>query len=131
MLRGSSYVGPHWCPKYLRAIQIILNVTSGIVAVTPLFFERAFGKNQDEFFKILMMPEPYIRYRHHFEQTGDTDSWFYQWQNLSSKELAEAELLIREQKFSNVNGSTSKVVSEFIKHYQFEYRPDKKQLVMK
>jgi hypothetical protein len=129
--KNRSYVGPHWCPKYLRAIQIILNVTSGIVAVTPLFFERAFGKNQDEFFKILMMPEPYIRYRHHFEQTGDTDSWFYQWQNLSSKELAEAELLIREQKFSNVNGSTSKVVSEFIKHYQFEYRPDKKQLVMK
>jgi len=121
-----SYVGPYWCPKYLRAIQIILNVTKGIVAVTPAFFEKAFGKSQEEFFKILMMPEPYIRYRYHFEQTGDTDFWFYQWNNLNTKELAEAESLIRNQNFFNLNGLTSKAVVEFIKHYQVEYRPDRK-----
>jgi len=117
--KDRSFVSrPHWNPKYLRAIQIVLNVTKGVGAVTPSFAERAFGRTPDEFLKILMMPESYIRYRNHFEETGDTDRWFYQWKNLNEHERKQVEPLIHEQKFSSVNGSTSKVVTEFMKNYQ-------------
>jgi len=118
-----SFVGRHWCPKYLRAIQTILNVTKGVVAVTPSFVEKAFGKTLDEYFKILMMPEPYIRYRYHFEETGDTDRWFDQLQSLKPNLREEAESLIRQENFLNVN-LKSKAVVEFMKHYHFEYKPN-------
>jgi hypothetical protein len=102
----------------LRAIQIILNVTKGVGAVTPSFAERAFGRTLDEFFKILMMPEPYIRYRNYFEKNGDTDKWFYQWNNLNVHEKRQVEPLIYNRDFSSVNGSSSQAVSEFMKNYQ-------------
>jgi hypothetical protein len=120
--KNRSFVGQHWCPKYLRAIQIILNVTKGVVAVTPSFVKKAFGETLDEYFNILMMPEPYIRYRYHFEETGDTDRWLDQWKNLNSKESKKAESLIHEEKFTG-NNLNSKVLVEFMKHYQFDYRP--------
>ncbi|MDM8560934.1 hypothetical protein [Candidatus Parabeggiatoa sp. HSG14] len=120
--RNRSFVGRHWCPKYLRAIQIILNVTKGVVAVTPSFVEKAFGKNVDEYFKILRMPEPYIRYRYHFEETGDTKKWEEQWQNLTSTDLEKAKSRIYEEQFT-VSDSDSKALVEFMKHYQFNYKP--------
>jgi hypothetical protein len=117
-----SYIGTHWNRKYLRAIGTILTVTDGVVTVSRSFFERAFGKTLEEFHKILMMPEPYIRYRNHFEQNGETDKWFEQFNNLSSRERAEAEEIIYSNRFS-VSSSTSKAVVELMKHYQVQYRP--------
>lgn len=116
--KNRSFVGQHWCPKYLRAIQIILNVTKGVVAVTPSFVEKAFGETLDEYFKILMMPEPYIRYRYHFEETGDTDKWYNQLQNLKPNLREKAESLIRKEDFFSVD-LKNKAVIEFMKHYQF------------
>jgi len=114
--KDRSYVGSHWCPKYLRAIQIILNVTKGVVAVTPSFVERAFGKTLDDYFKILMMPEPYIRYRDHFEKTGDTDRWYDQWQSLKPNLTEKAESRIRQENFT-VDDSDSQELVELMKHY--------------
>jgi hypothetical protein len=115
--KDRSFVGQHWCPKYLRAIQMILNVTNGVVAVTPSFVEKAFGKTVDEYFKILMMPEPYIRYRYHFEDTGDTARWFEQWQSLEKNLKDQAESRIRQENFT-VDDSDSPAFVELMKHYQ-------------
>jgi hypothetical protein len=121
--KNRSHIGQYWNRKYLRAIQIILTVTKGVVAVTPSFVEKAFGETEDEYLKILMMPEPYIRYRYHFEETGDTDRWYEQWQNLNSKEAKKVELLIHQENFT-IDNSDSKALVEFMKHYQFNYRPE-------
>lgn len=84
-----NYVGEHWNKKYLRAINVILNVTSGIVAKEEDFFLRAFGNNEAEFLEILTMPDEFIRYRDFFEQTGLTELWKISYSNLSSQEKQE------------------------------------------
>lgn len=70
-----SYVGYLWNKKYLKSINVILNVTSGVVAKEKDFFLRAFGRNQEEFLAILTMPDDYIRYRDYFEMHGMIAAW--------------------------------------------------------
>jgi len=122
--KNRSFTGKHWNHKYLRAIQVVLTVSRGVVTTNPVFFERAFGKDENNFFKILMMPEDYIRYRNYFEKNGQTETWWYQYQNLNSKELTQVDSIINSNKF-NLNGCKDKVIIEFIKHYQIKYNPEK------
>lgn len=124
--KGRSYIGKHWHPKYLRAVQCILNATGGVVSVNPTFFERAFGKNLKRYFELLMMPEAYILYRDHFEENGNAATWLEQYKNLNTNELSEAKSIILSNNFSGFNGSTNKAVVEFMKHYTLKYRPEKK-----
>lgn len=58
-----KYVGIHWNKKYLRNMQILLNVVHGAVMPREQFFEIAFGKDAKEFKKILTLPEEYTFYR--------------------------------------------------------------------
>lgn len=86
-----NFVGENWNKKYLRAINIILNVTKGVVAKEEDFFIRAYGKSPDEFLEILSMPDDFIRFRDFFDQTGLSESWRNKFRNLS---LSEKELLL-------------------------------------
>lgn len=58
--RSRDYIGKHWNRKFIRAIQSILNSTAGKIGRSLEFFEVAFGKNLEEFQKILWMPEQFI-----------------------------------------------------------------------
>lgn len=116
-----QFIGKHWNRKYIRAIQCVLHVTRGVVTVNPPFFDRAFGRNVEEFFDILMMPEPYIMYRNHFEETGDTKRWLDQYKNLNSKESEYAKKIIYTNQFS-YNGSTPKAVEAVLQHYLVKYK---------
>lgn len=120
-----SYIGPHWNRKYIRAIQVILNATKGVVTVNPEFFDRAFGSTEEDFFKILLMPEDYILYRNHFEQNGQTEKWENRFENLNSSERRIAEEIILSNNFFSYNGTTPKTVVEVLKYYQVRYRPEK------
>ena len=53
----------HWNKKYLRAVQVILNVMKGPVMPGKQFFEQAFGRDVEEFKAIMSMPEEFIRNR--------------------------------------------------------------------
>ncbi|MDR1847379.1 MAG: hypothetical protein LBR17_04605 [Bacteroidales bacterium] len=57
-----DYLGKQWNRKYVRAIQAVLNAIKGKVGSEEDFFEKAFGRNENEFFKILNMPETMILY---------------------------------------------------------------------
>lgn len=70
-----SYVGGLWNKKYLKSMNVILNVTSGVVAKEKDFFLRAFGKDVNEYLEILTMPDDFIRYRDYFEQNGLIQCW--------------------------------------------------------
>ena len=58
-----KYIGKHWTKQMLRGVQCILNSSHGIVPVKYDFFEIAFGKNYEEFYEIINMPEDYIIHR--------------------------------------------------------------------
>lgn len=81
-----KYVGEWWHKKYLRAMNIILNVTSGVVAKEADFFLRAFGYDKEEFKEILVMPDEFIRFRDFFEKVGLTQQWRKSYHTLSEEE---------------------------------------------
>ena len=58
-----DYIGKHWNRKFIRAVQAVLNSTKGKIGRGVEFFEEAFGRDVDEFMKILWMPETFIIYR--------------------------------------------------------------------
>ena len=84
--KDRSYVGIHWNRKYLSALNVILNVTKGIVARERDFFYEAFGKSANEFIEILTMPDELIRHRHFFRNNGLLDFWRNLYDELSVDE---------------------------------------------
>jgi hypothetical protein len=140
-----EYTGKHWNKKFIRAVQSVLNVTKGIVAPATRnentsFFHKAFGRNLEEFYEILYMPETYIVYRSVFEQKlGYTDIWKKEYNALrKSFEWNEAKEIIESSNFSDIDErTTNPAIREFLRHYTIqrstlknedeEYRTLKKQ----
>lgn len=115
-----SYVGECWNKKFLRAINVILNVTSGVVAKEEDFFLRAFGNDKDEFRMILTMPDDFIRFRDFFEEKGITQLWKTHYSRLSEVEK-ERLLVILEQMVENpevLEMHYNEAIDEILPFYQ-------------
>lgn len=84
--KDRGFIGEHWNKKYLGAVNVVLNVTKGVVARELDFFYEAFGANIKEYFMILTMPNELIRFRHFFRDNGLIDCWKKLYINLSDKE---------------------------------------------
>jgi hypothetical protein len=54
---------PHWSRQQLRGVQCILHATRGVVGPRMQFFDKAFGRNEEEFRHIIERPEDEIFYR--------------------------------------------------------------------
>jgi len=63
-----DYIGKHWNRKFIRAVQAVLNSTKGKIGKGKDFFEEAFGRDIEEFNKILWMPETFIIYRRIYDK---------------------------------------------------------------
>lgn len=61
-----GFVGTHWNPKYLRALQRMLIPTQGKGVSSRSFFEADFGKTSEEFVRALAMPENHLGWRGDF-----------------------------------------------------------------
>ncbi|KAA6325382.1 hypothetical protein EZS27_025399 [termite gut metagenome] len=113
-----DYIGEHWNRKFIRAVQAVLNATKGKIGKGQSFFKKAFGKDEEEYEKILYMPEPYILYRFLFEGRGDTECWWNQFIALNNDELYEAKKIISGNKFNNITELTQNPrILEVLKHY--------------
>lgn len=93
-----SYIGELWNKKYLRSINVILNVTSGVVAKEKDFFFRAFGQDTEEYLEILSMPDDFIRYRDYFEKNGLIERWKEEYRRLTTEQKTELIELLSEVK---------------------------------
>lgn len=62
-VKDRKYVDPNWTKTQLRGIQCILHATHGVVGPKRPFFEKAFGKDMEEFKYIIQQPEEAIFYR--------------------------------------------------------------------
>jgi len=113
-----EYIGKKWNRKFIRAIQSILNVTKGIVAPGNSFFEKAFGRDLNEYFEILHMPEEYIIYRYFFEKNGFTKAWRNTYNLLDDEERTIAEEIIRSNDFTNYESKTdNQKILALLRHY--------------
>lgn len=113
-----DYIGIYWNRKFIRTIQAILNSTKGKVGRGSAFFYKAFGADDEEYYKLLYMPEPMIIYRFFFEKIGLTDRWWYAFTALSETDMAEAKSIIEKNDFSNIQSQTENPnVLEVLKFY--------------
>lgn len=82
-----NYIGQKWNMKYVRAVQAVLNVTKGCIGRGESFFYRAFGKTEQEYMDILIMPDTLILYRFFFEwlETKRHEMSKYRWQAIIDK----------------------------------------------
>ena len=119
-----DYIGEHWNRKYIRAVQAILNATKGKIGIGVSFFEKAFGKNIDEYMELLIMPETFIIYRFFFEDIGYTDEWRKAMNTLTIKEKKELYPIIYKNEFNNIEELTSNPKYLHILEYYKNYRND-------
>lgn len=116
--KDRTFIGSHWNKKFIRAIQSVLNVTKGIVAPGRSFFTEAFGRNMNEFFEILYMPETYIVYRHLFRDLGYTEMWRTLYYSLSDKERELTHSIVISNDFKNYLQLTDNPkILELLRHY--------------
>lgn len=101
-----DYIGKKWNRKFIRTIQAILNSTKGKVGRSYDFFCKAFGADEQEFYKLLYMPEEMIIYRFYFEEIGMTDEWWKAFTSLTEEELRIVKPIIEHNDFNNIEEKT-------------------------
>lgn len=131
-----DYIGKYWNRKFIRAIQAVLNSTKGKIGKGVEFFEEAFGRDVEEFEKILWMPETFIIYRRIYDADlrkrladryttvteHDCDlanEWWEKFKKLSPKKLEKAKSIIALNKFKPGDyKTTDKAVLDVLQYYQ-------------
>jgi hypothetical protein len=114
-----DYIGTHWNRQYIRSIQAVLNSTHGKIGRGMSFFNEAFGANEEEFQKILLMPEALIIHRMKYKGNV-TAEWWTKWTSLSDKQREAAKLVIFAYDFSNaiVDAVDDADVRQLLHYYQ-------------
>ena len=137
-----DFIGKHWNRKFIRAIQAILNSTKGKVGRGVKFFEAAFGKDLNEFHRLLWTPETFLIYRRRYNATfreeladrydvniakacDESEIWWAKFSALSPNQLDKAKKIIAENKFSDrdIQSDDAQIV-DVLKYYQIS-REDK------
>jgi len=121
--QNRNYLGDNWNRKFIRSIQAVLNSTKGKIGKGMSFFEEAFGENEDEFEKILWMPETFIIYRRRHDallreklseryknldgnETNLANEWWDLWRNSNSETLSKAKEVIEKNIFTDETCNT-------------------------
>jgi hypothetical protein len=115
--KDRKYVGKYWTLRYLRSIQCILQATHGIVSPRKEFFEAAFGKNIDEFRKLLIMPDKYIIYRENNKNNGAAQ-WAKLLCALTAPHRTDFLRIVHENKFNGDAVSKYPEVNRLLAHYK-------------
>lgn len=116
--RNRTFIGKHWNRKFIRSIQAILNSTKGKVGRGKTFFEKAFGRDEDEYEKLLYMPEAMIIYRFYYEENGTTDAWWNAFSALAPEKKEFAKPIIHDNDFSDIYSLTSdKEILDVLEYY--------------
>jgi len=117
--KSRDFIGNKWHKKFINAIQAISNVTRGIIPPGRSFFEKAYGKNLDEFFELLYMPRVYLTFRKLFEvELGLTQQLKKSLDALNEAEEEETKRIIEFADFSNLTSKTQNPkILEVLKHY--------------
>jgi hypothetical protein len=136
--RNRDYIGKYWNRKFIRAIQAVLNSTKGKIGRGKTFFEEAFGRDVDEFRKILWMPEAFIIYRRKYNQDlrerladkykGHYDGennlvneWWEKFNSLNSTQMEILETIVKKNCFADKDFNTNdSAILEVLEYYKIE-----------
>ena len=116
--KNRKYIGEKWNRKYLRGLQCILLATHGVVGPKKAFFEKAFGKNFEEFINILMLPETFIIYRNYNQDNGYVNELSKKLDLLNYEQKDKLHQIILTNDFSNIREKTdNKLLLEILELY--------------
>jgi len=133
--KNRDYIGIHWNRKFSRTIQAVLNSTKGKVGPGVEFFEEAFGRDVEEFRRILWMPETFIifrrkhdanlrerladKYKDYSDEDNDmANEWWRDFCALSGKQLKIAKSIIAKNDFRESEfGCDDPAVLKVLKYY--------------
>ena len=96
-LPNRSHIGEKWSRFELRAMQLILQATHGVVSGAPSFFRHAFGASVEQFKTLLQQPHHFTFNREWFENgggRGELEEFRVQFQKLSDTERMELKTLL-------------------------------------
>lgn len=115
-----EYIGEHWNRKFIRSVQAVLNATKGKIGCGKSFFEEAFGKNIDEFHKILWMPEAFIIHRFKYK-CNLTAEWWDKYNRLDTAQLEKLHKIVAINLFDENTATGDPVLDEVLKYYQVKH----------
>ena len=134
--RNRDFIGGKWSKKYVRAVQAVLTSTHGKIGRGKQFFEAAFGRDEDEFAEILLMPEALIinRFEHDSvmrerypkyskpEYMGtETDAWRKKFNALNVVQRDIAIAIIEKNKFTDLDINVDDAeVRDVLSYYQIQ-----------
>lgn len=127
--RNRFYTGKHWNRKFIRAIQAVLNSTKGKIGRGKSFFNKAFGRDEAEFEKLLYMPEAMIVYRLFFEKNGIVDEWWKAFSALSEEKRKIIDPIIHSNNFINIEAQTADEELLSVLHFYTIRREDAEKVI--
>jgi len=104
--RNRTYIGKNWNRKFIRSVQAILNSTKGKIGRGKTFFDEAFGGDEQEFEKLLYMPEAMIVYRMYYKNNGTTEMWWQAFNSLTPTKLDQLKTIVHDNDFTDINKLT-------------------------
>ena len=117
--KNRKYIGEHWNKRYLRGVQCILLATHGVVGPKKEFFEKAFGKDVNEFLKILTLPDAYIIYRNKHSRNGNIKKYVSKVNSLKPHQKQNFMELVLVNNFGKLSNQTNdKKVLEILELYK-------------
>ncbi|MGE5474527.1 MAG: hypothetical protein ACM3UU_09935 [Ignavibacteriales bacterium] len=117
--RNRTFMGKHWNRKFIRSVQAVLNSTKGKIGRGKSFFEAAFGRDEQEFEKILYMPEAMIIYRYYYRDNGLTDKWWETFNSLPNDKLQTAKEIIHANDFNDLSLKTTDIdILSLLEYYK-------------
>ncbi len=117
-----DYIGKHWNRKFIRAVQAVLNSTKGKIGRGKSFFEEAFGKDIDEFHKILWMPEAFIIQRFKYKDNL-TAEWWEKFNSLDEMQLNRLKAIVAVNVFDENIATGDPSIDEVLRYYQVRRDP--------
>lgn len=117
-----EYIGEHWNRKFIRTVQAVLNATKGKIGRGKSFFEAAFGKDIDEFHKILWMPERFIIHRFKYKENQAAE-WWDKYKRLDEGQLSRLKEIVAVNLFDEARATGDPAVDEVLKYYQVQRDP--------
>lgn len=79
---------------------------------------RGIWSNEEEFDKLLYMPEALIIYRFHFKKNGTTNAWWKAFSSLPPEKLSVLKNIVHDNKFADIEAlTTDKKILKVLKFY--------------
>lgn len=117
-----SFIGKHWSKREVRAVQLILNATHGIVSHKNKFFNRAFGHSLECFHKVLLYPYHYLINRDVCEYRNLLiQQWEHDYLALTDGERAEFKMLVGGGLIAELPVTRNGKINTLLEHYDGEY----------